>query len=213
MKKETKPSTVILALVIVGLIAIISLGIDSDDKPTMLTSVLKETMTDEQIVEANEVLKKCGLENGVITRDELLDGGCGEGSLGYRIVKEGYETVMYLKDGIILSIKYADTYYLYNNGEYPTKLADYIITENERVQLITFCQNTLNRILKSPTSAKYPWDYNEWPMKKENGEITIQSYVDAKNSFGTMIRSQFQFKIKDNTITSLIFDGQEYIKK
>ena len=49
-------------------------------------------------------------------------------------------------------------------------------------------------------------------MEKDKGVITVQSYVDAQNSFGANIRSQFQFIIENDNTKSLIFDGKEYIK-
>ena len=52
-------------------------------------------------------------------------------------------------------------------------------------------------------------------MKKQEKNIfTVQSYVDAQNSFGAETRSNFQFVIDmdSDTIQSFIFDGEELIK-
>lgn len=202
------PQGIILIIILIIFGVILSNVINSVEP---VINVLAEVLTEEQLEEANDIIKKCELEGGEITRDELLDTGYGEGSLGYRIKKDNIDTVMYVKEGKILCIKYADKY-LYKEGSYLDKLSDYIITSNERTQIITYCENIIKSILKSPSTAKFPWDYNEWPMKKEKGVVTVQSYVDAQNSFGATTRSQFQFIIENGNTKSLIFDGKEYIK-
>ena len=51
-------------------------------------------------------------------------------------------------------------------------------------------QHYVKAILKSPSSAKFPWtDYNY--KKYEGNKYLISSYVDSQNSFGAMIRSDY----------------------
>ena len=40
----------------------------------------------------------------------------------------------------------------------------------------------------------------------------MQGYDDSQNGFGATVRSTFQVTYKNNKVTSLIFDGKEYIK-
>lgn len=208
--KKQDNSTVISLCCLIAVFFLITILMPFDNS-TNQTNTLTSATEQAQQSEINTIIEKCGLDKGEITRDELLDTGYGEGSIGYRIKKDGINAVMYLKDGKVLCIKYADKF-LYNNGEYPDKLSNYIITEQEKSDLIYKCENVINSILKAPSTAKYPWSYDEWKMVKDNGEIVVQSYVDAENSFGAKMRSKFQFIIKNNKITSLIFDGKEYMK-
>lgn len=53
---------------------------------------------------------------------------------------------------------------------------------------IVLCEMHAKNVLKSPRSAKFPW------AKKAvfDGELAIlKSYVDAQNSFGAMIRTNY----------------------
>lgn len=195
---------------IIGIVFVCIL-INSSTNDYVPVSSLSSVMNEEQVQTANTIIKNCELEGGTITRNEEWDSWTEDGSIVYDITKNGIKAMMCVKDGEIVNITYLDMY-LYKDGNYPDKLSENTLTRNEKNDLILKCQNSINNILKSPSTAKYPWDYNEWKMKKEKGEITIQSYVDAQNSFGATIRSQFQFIIKNGKVTSLIFDGQEYIK-
>lgn len=52
-------------------------------------------------------------------------------------------------------------------------------------------QEVKNR-LKSPSSAKFPWGYEEYNITKSSGNnYTVSSYVDAENSFGAELRTYY----------------------
>ena len=91
------------------------------------------------------------------------------------------------------------------------KAQDFYVTDDEANKYQISCQKTIKEILKSPSTAKFP-NITEWGFAKEDGIITIQGYVDSQNSFGAMIRSDFQFKIRlaDDMLVSAIIDGKEY---
>lgn len=106
----------------------------------------------------------------------------------------------------IVKVRYDKTYF----GD-PPRMA---MTISEQTDLQIRCQNAIKSILKAPSTAKFP-SITEWYFAKDREKIVVQSYVDAQNSFGAEIRSEFQvtFTPSGDTITSLIFDGEEYIKK
>jgi len=87
---------------------------------------------------------------------------------------------------------------------------NYTLTNDEIVNWQVECQSQVEAMLKSPSSAKF----GGWKYGKDKKQIVVQGYVDAENSFGAEIRSQFQFKInrKTEAITSFIFDGQELMQ-
>jgi len=69
-------------------------------------------------------------------------------------------------------------------------------------------ESSVKSILKSPGSAKFPW--LDWSYGKNPWYVAVQSYVDAQNSFGAEIRSDFTF-IYDavtGTLVYAIFDGE-----
>lgn len=55
----------------------------------------------------------------------------------------------------------------------------------------------VKRILKSPSTAKFANEYDKESKYKvnEDGSITIQSYVDADNSFGAKIRTFYKCNV------------------
>ena len=45
--------------------------------------------------------------------------------------------------------------------------------------------------LKAPSTAKFPNNYDEHTTKISENKFRINSYLDAENSFGAMIRTRF----------------------
>lgn len=74
------------------------------------------------------------------------------------------------------------------------------ISTTESVTIIDYCKEIINSILKAPSSAEYPGSWlnptDGWQMVKNNNLVTVKSYVDAQNSFGTMMRSEFIIQIQ-----------------
>lgn len=88
------------------------------------------------------------------------------------------------------------------------------MSSSDQIDLKIRCENGVKEALKSPSTAKFP-NIDEWYFGKDKEKIVVQSYVDAQNSFGAMLRSKFQvtFTPDGDTVTSFIFDGKEYMKK
>lgn len=152
-------------------------------------------------VKAREILKECGIENiKSVTHEELLDY---DGLLGYRVSTEldkiG-DVCIYFDNEKFRQVRFLGQY-LYRNQQVEAVAQDFYVSTDEATRYQINCQKAIKELLKSPAIAKFP-NITEWELKKEDGVITIQSYVDAENNFGAMIRSYFQFKIKDNTVTS-----------
>ena len=45
--------------------------------------------------------------------------------------------------------------------------------------------------LKSPSTAKFPWGFDEYTVKRSGNDFIVGGYVDAENSFGAMLRQEF----------------------
>jgi len=69
----------------------------------------------------------------------------------------------------------------------PEVLSDFMFTE--------FAQTFIKRILKAPSSAKFPstlWSSDAYIVRHHaNDVVSVESYVDAQNSFGAMLRSSY----------------------
>lgn len=133
------------------------------------------------------------------------------GSIGFEI-KNGNDIIGFIdiKDNKVINIQYSDKI-LYENGSIQHTLSDYIMTFEEESSIKTATMSTIDSLLKSPSTAKYA-SITEWKFSKSENVIITQGYVDSQNSFGATLRSQFQVTYTNGTITSLIFDGTEYIK-
>jgi len=67
-------------------------------------------------------------------------------------------------------------------------------SEPDGVSLISCATDRVRSILKSPSTAKFPsavWDASSYRISGSAGEYTVMGYVDAQNSFGAMLRSNF----------------------
>lgn len=115
-----------------------------------------------------------------------------------------------IKKGKLQTVKFEEKT-LYKNNKVIATINDYVVTEQERFNLITECTEIVKNTLKSPSSAKFPSD-SKWSVGKKDDKTYVQGYVDADNSFGANIRSEFQFTIKNNSIISFIFDGKEMLE-
>ena len=173
-------------------------------------------VTSKQGKAIDNILKKCEINNiKKIEHDPMLDEGHNEGDTGYRITCGNIKNIILCLNSKkkVCRIGYAG-YPLYKNKKVVSTLSDYTFTSDELNKYQTMCMNTVLDILKSPSTAKFA-NYLDWGFSKNKKRIIVQGYVDSQNSFGAVIRSDFQFKITptDDIITSFIFDGQELTKQ
>lgn len=175
---------------------------------------LKE-LSAEQEKAIVSILKEVGVDEIVrIAADELLNNMNEEGEKGYRVesrVKgEQLNVILYLKEAQVNSIRWADMDF-YGDGQVLGSLKDYVLSISEKSDIQINCQKGVKAILKAPSTAKFP-SLSEWVFDVNAERITVKSYVDSQNSFGAMIRSEFQVVFTRQGVTeSFIFDGQELI--
>lgn len=80
-------------------------------------------------------------------------------------------------------------------------------SEETKYQVLT--QDYVKSILKAPKSADFP-NILKWAIVKNEFYVATQSYVDAINSFGAEIRSEFTFiyPVGSSTPIYAVFDGE-----
>ena len=166
----------------------------------------------EEAESIEDILKKCDITDYQdVKADEGLNGAWKKNDKGFRIeMQDGKEVLMWLnKNNKVIILKYGENM-LYKKGKAKAKLTDYVLSSEEVTKWEVECKSQVKAMLKSPSSAKF----GGWKYGKNKKQIIVQGYVDAENSFGAEIRSQFQFKInrKTEAITSFIFDGQELMQ-
>jgi hypothetical protein len=60
----------------------------------------------------------------------------------------------------------------------------------------TMAEHYVEQRLKSPSTAKFPWYRDSQVSYVGECEFIVQSYVDAQNSFGAMLRSDYSVRLK-----------------
>jgi Bacterial SH3 domain len=84
--------------------------------------------------------------------------------------------------------------------------------EPDSAQAIVMCQRVVKDSLKAPRTAKFPWFNAEYGLTKD-GTFVVRDYVDAENSFGAMIRTnyycEFAYDKRTGDMTDLL-DFQFY---
>lgn len=70
-------------------------------------------------------------------------------------------------------------------------------SNDEKAFAWTAATMEVKKKLKSPSTAKFPFSYNNEHIKKSgSGKFQVISYVDAENSFGATIRTNFVVEIE-----------------
>lgn len=75
---------------------------------------------------------------------------------------------------------------------------------DEAIRIRDECKQIVNQILNAPSTADYPGTFldplKDWGMRKVNNLVTVSSYVDAQNLFGSKPRTYFvmQFRMNDD---------------
>lgn len=100
---------------------------------------------------------------------------------------------------------------IFKDGEVIAPITNYYVNSKDRDQYRIMIQNTINKMLKVPDSAKYP-PIGGWAFGMEDDIVIVQSSVTAKNAFNAEIKHPFQVKFQNKRPISFIIDGKEYME-
>lgn len=187
-------------------------NLDSKQEGVVMSAT---SMSKEEAVKAISILSELGIDSiDKLEHDKSLDNMNIDGEKGYRLESSGINNIiLYIaKNNVINMVRWADNS-LYENGKVVSKITDYTLTNEEISNLEIKCEDLVKSALKSPSTAKFP-NILKWKFSKNKERIIVQSYVDSENSFGALVRGDFQviFTQDSSNISSFIFDGKEYIK-
>ena len=151
-------------------------------------------VTEEQANGIENILANCEITKiDEIKHDSLLDDMIEMGDRGYRVEAHGVKNIiLYVsQEGEARAVRHAG-FDMFFNDTYQKKLSSFYLTASQETTLQIAVQNGVKSVLTSPSSAKFPLITN-WSFYKDPAEdtVTIESYVEAKNAFGTMIRTYF----------------------
>jgi ABC-type multidrug transport system fused ATPase/permease subunit len=70
--------------------------------------------------------------------------------------------------------------------------------EKDKSYIVACAQQVVESMLKSPSTAKFPWSIKRWAYTPSSKEWEVASYVDSQNSFGAVIRTDWICKTDFN---------------
>lgn len=119
----------------------------------------------------------------------------------YSITANGYHTVATVMDDYVRIFAPNTDYVFYEDGEVLMTCEDFKdgqIEISEMPYYYSIAQIIVEGCLKSPTSADFP-NSDKISYQKKDNLVAIKGYVDADNSFGAKIRSEYivQFYVTD----------------
>lgn len=212
------------AIVISIILTIIACNIDSnkednvDDSTTtesQTTEIMTESTTEKEYTFDDKVKELLGEEPGnnllKILKDdigftELSSIEKVDDTLNYKINANEYELmVTEISDTDFRVIIPNSDYVFYENGSVSMTFKDFSdrqIDINDRGAYYIMAQEIVKSGLKNPSSADFPsitFHSEDIAMQKKGDLVVVQSYVDAENSFGGTVRSNWtvQFMVID----------------
>ncbi len=140
-------------------------------------------------------------------------------SNNYKVIANGYTTCLTaMNDGYCRIFIPDSSFVFYEDGNVILtyeQMKDLIIEPADMVYYYSIAQIIVEDCLKSPKSADFPKS-SEISYQKKGNLIAIQGYVDAENSFGAEIRSNYvvQFYVYDlenlsYEVTYIEIDGEK----
>ena len=161
-------------------------------------------VSDDELLVIEQALEDVDIE-GVksVEYDDMLEGnftytnedGWGTED-GYRLDSEfATNILLYVQGGKLLGIEYGSQHILFKDGEAVDSILNYVVTTAEFINYTSQAEEVVKQRLKSPSTAEFPgrvWSKDQWNVFKKDGNIYVESYVDAQNSFGATSRDYFQ---------------------
>lgn len=109
-------------------------------------------------------------------------------------------------NGVLVVLIFLSLFYLSSpKRDHQTSLVDNQISaadnliEIQKAGASVLCRNHMESLLRAPSTAKFPWldDYVEHNEIHDGSiMVTVNSYVDAQNGFGAMIRTKYICKVE-----------------
>lgn len=189
---------------------------DSSTQPVKTVSESVQLLMNEGLSESEANAIMSDLNSVGIKELISLKKGSGEGVDKLQAYAFSSESVSGL-----LTIENRKTYYIgtgnidlfdSTKGGKLDDVTRYIISTSEKYMFMSDAENYVKQGLKAPSTADFPSQIlsGDWKVNRKDDVVTVSSYVDAQNSFGAMIRSNFVVQISYSTGSCLYLeiDGQ-----
>ena len=209
---KKKKKMIIWGSIVVGIILLSIIIPVSSDLPSDVTDetmsdlpsdVTDETMSDEEVFAEEHSLEIVQVGNLFTILDAIDINYKNIESFvnninSYSFAYEGYSFTVKLNEKNINEVKSGGVI-LYEDNKIIYKLTDLTIDPYKKITLKDVAEAKVKAILKAPSTAKFPgtWlsPYTDWTISRKKDKFYIASYVDAQNSFGVLIRTDFSMVV------------------
>lgn len=87
-----------------------------------------------------------------------------------------------------------------------------VVSDRNTISTV-YAKEVIKGILKSPSTAQFT-DVSAYELSNPKDVWAVNGYVDSQNSFGAMIRNQWEVQLdyrdgKGGTVKSILFDGKK----
>lgn len=162
---------------------------------------------DESIAQkANDILI-----NQIGFSEVEFGGQLGETS-NFEIWVDGTRAVLTASDDVYRIFIPETEYVFYENGQVvmnAQQFADKTMDISEQSAYYIIAKEIVGSALKNPSSANYPsitFSPQDIAMKKSGDLVVVQSYVDAQNSLGAMMRTNYTVEFRVVDIDSFLYE-------
>lgn len=211
MEKKKKKKKRIIIPVVVLVILIMLFGCNTDENTKLAKEYGVEVALVEDLISSCE---KIDIDFEEVDIDEMTPKSASFGYEDYLFdVTSANNKVKTIKSGTI-------TFYDPAN-EVVVPIWDKLVSDDEAVFLSVQAQLLVETVLKSPSTAEFPgapYAAPDWRINKNNGRYTVTSWVDAQNSFGAMVRSNYTIVYDWNgdeetepDVVAFVFDGEKIV--
>lgn len=80
---------------------------------------------------------------------------------------------------------------LFTGGNHGSLSKTVTVQQHDEKEAFYISQQIVEKILKAPSTAKFPWFSESEVRGLSDGSYHVKSYVDSQNSFGAMLRSNY----------------------
>lgn len=197
----------------------------SDESGTIPTT--EETTTKKIDKVVSLIIENCGVseeEAEIIKADfksvgidnlkyfDEFEGAQVEGMKSFKFSSEKVSGTFIIRDGKTDYIASGDIILFDDEkGGAIDDISRYYLSEDEKNTYLYSAEEIVKQNLKSPSTADFPnWYGGNWSVTRKDNVVTVKSYVDAQNSFGTMLRSKFavQYDYTTGALLYFNFDGE-----
>lgn len=198
-KKPVGPGTII-----VGLVAAVFIYLCFSTVPPVATPPVQVATAAEEAPAAISDAKKKELQAEFKANRKLI-----VGTMKKMMTKEDYLPARAwadtYKDADIQDTEFQTLYAAAKEGEVAKQAGINVRIQTlqsmnvdaEKINAGLFCKKLIKPSLKAPSTAKFPF-FSDVTTNSGNLVFMVNSYVDAQNGFGAMIRTQYHCRLKYN---------------